>query len=202
MLFDWFVFHIFKYFINIEWQHITFFSIVNANIKTFSFHRQSPVHMTIQMKTSMLHSIPLCYWIMTQYKFDFVEFFFNIMIQNFKICLFKILFFKIVFRHPNVMISRNKFYITIKLIDVLTLQRLKHVGFLYTFTSKYTLKHIRLMKFYKTFTTKDTSVSINDSIRLVSKPFIYSLFKLLYYLNFSYLLSIPHLKEWAFRTFL
>ena len=44
------------------------------------------------------------------------------------------------------------------------------------------------MKFYKTFTTKDTSVSINDSIRLVSKPFIYSLFKLLYYLNFSYLL--------------
>lgn len=70
----------------------------------------------------------------------------------------------------------------------LTLQRLKHVGFLYTFTSKYTLKHIRLMKFYKTFTTKDTSVSINDSIRLVSKPFIYSLFKLLYYLNFSYLL--------------
>ena len=71
---------------------------------------------------------------------------------------------------------------------VLTLQRLKHVGFLYTFTSKYTLKHIRLMKFYKTFTTKDTSVSINDSIRLVSKPFIYSLFKLLYYLNFSYLL--------------
>ena len=71
---------------------------------------------------------------------------------------------------------------------ILTLQRLKHVGFLYTFTSKYTLKHIRLMKFYKTFTTKDTSVSINDSIRLVSKPFIYSLFKLLYYLNFSYLL--------------
>ena len=70
----------------------------------------------------------------------------------------------------------------------LTLQRLKHVGFLYTFTSKYTRKHIRLMKFYKTFTTKDTSVSISDSIRLVSKPFIYSLFKLLYYLNFSYLL--------------
>ena len=26
------------------------------------------------------------------------------------------------------------------------------------------------MKFYKTFTTKDTIVSINDSIRLVSKP--------------------------------
>ena len=71
---------------------------------------------------------------------------------------------------------------------LLTLQRLKHVGFLYTFTSKYTRKHIRLMKFYKTFTTKDTSVSINDSIRLVSKPFIYSLFKLLYYLNSFYLL--------------
>ena len=67
----------------------------------------------------------------------------------------------------------------------LTLQRLKHIGFLYTFTSKYTRKHIRLMNFYKTFTTKDTIVSINDSIRLVSKPFIYSLFKLLYYLNFS-----------------
>lgn len=70
----------------------------------------------------------------------------------------------------------------------LTLQRLKHVGFLYTFTSKYTRKHIRLMNFYKTFTTKDTSVSISDSIRLVSKPFMYTLFKLLYYLNFSYLL--------------
>ena len=53
---------------------------------------------------------------------------------------------------------------------ILTLQRLKHVGFLYTFTSKYTRKHIRLMSFYKTFTTKDTIVSINDSIRLVSKP--------------------------------
>ena len=53
---------------------------------------------------------------------------------------------------------------------LLTLQRLKHVGFLYTFTSKYTRKHIRLINFYKTFTTKDTIVSINDSIRLVSKP--------------------------------
>ena len=55
----------------------------------------------------------------------------------------------------------------------LTLQLLKYVGFLYTFTSKYTLKHIRLINFYKTFTTKDTIASINDSIRLVSKPFIY-----------------------------
>ena len=68
----------------------------------------------------------------------------------------------------------------------LTLQRLKHVGFLYIFTSKYTRKHIRLMSFYKTFTTKDTIASINDSIRLVSKPFIYFIFKLLYYLNFSF----------------
>lgn len=42
------------------------------------------------------------------------------------------------------------------------------------------------MSFYKTFTTKDTIASINDSIRLVSKPFIYSIFKLLYYLNFSF----------------
>ena len=77
-------------------------------------------------------------------------------------------------------------YVLDYLLPYLTLQRLKHVGFLYTFTSKYTRKHIRLMKFYKTFTTKDTSVSISDSIRLVSKPFIYSLFKLLYYLNFSF----------------
>lgn len=68
----------------------------------------------------------------------------------------------------------------------LTLQRLKHVEFLYIFTSKYARKHIRLMSFYKTFTTKDTIASINDSIRLVSKPFIYSIFKLLYYLNFSF----------------
>ena len=36
----------------------------------------------------------------------------------------------------------------------LTLQRLKHVGFLYTFTSKCARKHIRLMSFYKTFTIK------------------------------------------------
>ena len=35
----------------------------------------------------------------------------------------------------------------------LTLQRLKHVGFLCTFTSKYTRKHIRLINFHKTFTT-------------------------------------------------
>ena len=69
---------------------------------------------------------------------------------------------------------------------VLTLQRLKHVGFLYTFTFKYTQKHIRLINFYKTFTTKDAFASINDSIRLVSKPFIYFIFKLLYYLNFSF----------------
>ena len=66
---------------------------------------------------------------------------------------------------------------------ILTLQRLKHVGFLYTFTSKYTRKHMRLMIFYKTFTTKDTIASISDSIRLVSKPiYIYSLFKLRYYI--------------------
>ena len=84
-------------------------------------------------------------------------------------------------------ISDTEFLRSIQTVS-LTLQRLKHVGFLYTFTSKYTRKHIRLMKFYKTFTTKNTSVSISDSIRLVSKPFIYSLFKLLYYLNFSYLL--------------
>ena len=58
--------------------------------------------------------------------------------------------------------------------------------YIYIFTSKYTRKHIRLMSFYKTFTTKDTIASINDSIRLVSKPFIYSIFKLLYYLNFSF----------------
>ena len=55
-------------------------------------------------------------------------------------------------------------------ITGLTLQRLKHVGFLYTFTSKYTRKHIRLMSFYKTFTTKDAIASISDSIRFVSKP--------------------------------
>ena len=56
----------------------------------------------------------------------------------------------------------------------LTLQRLKHVGFLCTFTSRYTRKHIRLMSFHKTFTTKDTIVSISDSIRLVSKPIFIS----------------------------
>ncbi len=62
---------------------------------------------------------------------------------------------------------------------ILTLQWLNHIGFLCTFTSKYTRKHIRLMSFHKTFTIKDTFVSINDSIRLVSKPFAF----------------IPHLKE-------
>ena len=55
-------------------------------------------------------------------------------------------------------------------VITLTLQRLKHVGVLYTFTSRYTRKHMRLMSFYKTFTTKDAIASISDSIRLVSKP--------------------------------
>ena len=55
----------------------------------------------------------------------------------------------------------------------LTLQRLKHVGFLCTFTSNDTRKHRRLMSFHKTFTTKDTFVSISGSIRLVSKPKIF-----------------------------
>ena len=55
-------------------------------------------------------------------------------------------------------------------VDKLTLQRPKHVGFSYTFTSRYTRKHIRLMSFYKTFTTKDAMASISDSIRLMSKP--------------------------------
>lgn len=88
-----------------------------------------------------------------------------------------------VFRNPPVRIICVMIFWT---DSTLTLQRLNHVGFLYIFTSKYTRKHIRLMSFYKTFTTKDTIASINDSIRLVSKPFIYSIFKLLYYLNFSF----------------
>ena len=62
----------------------------------------------------------------------------------------------------------------------------KAVGFLCTFTSKYTRKYIRLMSFHKTFITKDTFVSINDNTRLVSKP-VYN-FKSQYYLNFYYLL--------------
>lgn len=66
-----------------------------------------------------------------------------------------------------VKLSEHKDYI---LPTTLTLQRLKHVGFLCTFTSRYTRKHIRLMSFHKTFTTKDTIVSISDNIRLVSKP--------------------------------
>ena len=78
--------------------------------------------------------------------------------------------------------------------DTLTLQRLKHVGFLYTSTSRYTRKHIRLMNFYKTFTSKDTSVSISGSIRLVSKPFCF-LFKLIYCLN-SFVLSACQLPNY------
>ena len=73
-------------------------------------------------------------------------------------------------------------------MNSLTLQRLKHVGFLYTFTSRYTRKHIRLMNFHKTFTTKDTIVSISDSIRLVSKPIYIICFKSQYCLNFYVLL--------------
>ena len=42
---------------------------------------------------------------------------------------------------------------------------------------------MRLMSFYKTFTTKDAVASISDSIRLVSKPILY--FKLLYYIVFN-----------------
>ena len=48
--------------------------------------------------------------------------------------------------------------------------------FLCTQTSNYTRKHRKLIRFHKTFTTKDTFVSIipnifiKDSIRLISKP--------------------------------
>ena len=56
-------------------------------------------------------------------------------------------------------------------IASLTLQRLKHVGFLNTITSKYTRKHIRLIIFFKTFTTKQSIDHIDGSIRLMSKPF-------------------------------
>ena len=84
----------------------------------------------------------------------------------------------------------------------LTLQRLKHVGFLYTFTSKYTRKHMRLMSFYKTFTTKDAIASISDSIRLVSEPiYIYSLFKLRYCLNSSCQLICLLPNYEAYRSF-
>ena len=84
----------------------------------------------------------------------------------------------------------------------LTLQRLKHVGFLYTFTSRYARKHMRLMSFYKTFTTKDTIASISDSMRLVSKPiYIYSLFKLRYCLDYSCQLIYLLPNYEAYRSF-
>ena len=86
------------------------------------------------------------------------------------------------------LLSSVIFYFSSFARHVLTLQRLKHVGFLCTFTSKYTRKYIRLMSFHKTFITKDTFVSINDNIRLVSKPFYIFSFKSQYYLNFYYLL--------------
>ena len=61
---------------------------------------------------------------------------------------------------------------------------------------------MRLMNFYKIFTTKDAIASISDSIRLVSKPlFIYSLFKFsMPKYAFCLVLSNPYLKEWAFCT--
>ena len=82
-----------------------------------------------------------------------------------------------------------------------TLQQLKHVGFLYTFTSKYTRKHTRLMNFYKTFTIKDTTVSISASIRLVSKPIYILFFKLQYYLNYPYQLIYLLLNYEVDRSF-
>ena len=44
-----------------------------------------------------------------------------------------------------------------RIFTELTLQQLKHVGFLCTFTSKYTRKHIRLMSFHKSFTTNHSN---------------------------------------------
>ena len=52
----------------------------------------------------------------------------------------------------RMLIYRNRLSLLRYFYKLLTLQRLKHFGFLYTFTSK------------------DTLVSIRDSIRLVSKP--------------------------------
>ena len=113
-------------------------------------------------------------------------------------------------------------------INKLTLQQLKHVGFLCTQTSNYTRKHRKLICFHKTFTVKDTSVPISDSIRLVSKPKANLLFVFIRTLNILHqkgfsssnrlysvvknsiadsidfckkkVLSIPHINEWAFRT--
>ena len=115
-------------------------------------------------------------------------------------------------------------------LTMLTLQQLKHVGFLCTQTSNYTRKHRKLICFHKTFTIKNTSVSISDSIRLVSKPKANMLFVFIRTLNILHqkgfsssnrlysvvensitdsidfckkkVLSIPHLNEWAFRTFI
>ena len=116
------------------------------------------------------------------------------------------------------------------MIHLLTLQRLKFVGFLCTQTSNYTRKHRKLICFHKTFTTKDTFVSISDSIRLVSKPTANLLFVFIRTLNILHqkgfsssnrlysvvennithnidfckkkVLSIPHINEWDFRTFI
>ena len=72
--------------------------------------------------------------------------------------------------------------------NLLILQRLKLVGFLYTLTSLYTyfIPYIRLVSFYKTFTTKGTCVPINDSFRLVSKPFFCFNLNSFIILNLSY----------------
>ena len=59
--------------------------------------------------------------------------------------------------------------------EFLILQRLKHVEFLCRVTSPYARKHRGLMTFHKTFATKDTFVSINDSLkaRIKTFPFIF-----------------------------
>ena len=105
---------------------------------------------------------------------------------------------------------KNQLYKEVASIDIslyrstlfpLKLQQFNHYGFLYTFTSKYTRKHMRLMNFYKTFTINHSIEWISDSIRLVSKPFIYFSFKLRYYLNSFYLLIFQLLNYEDARSF-
>ena len=61
---------------------------------------------------------------------------------------------------------------------------------------------MRLMNFYKTFTTKDTIVSINDSIRLVSKPiYIFFILNCYIYIHFLFCAIHPTLKRVGFSHF-
>lgn len=83
----------------------------------------------------------------------FLGYYYSIILSISKLFIGSVLISKSIIYSPSLFIWLVIYGLKAFISALLTLQRLKHVGFLHTFTSKYTRKHTRLMNFYRTFTT-------------------------------------------------